>query len=176
LGLLKYLGLISFILVTFAPLAVLFYEMLYKFTTVPGAWFDLAVPGGRRLALLLRSAGLAAGVAACTALLGMLTASVLIHWNSGRAGRLRWLAVVPALLPSYVHAMAWDTFFFRLNLMAKSAGFVNMQIDGWLAAWWVQVMALLPIAVGLSLLSFETVKPKLIEAALVRWPELEVLN
>lgn len=171
LSLLKCLGLISFVFVTFAPLAVLF----YKSTAMQGAWLDMVVPGGRRMALLLRSAGLAAGVAACAAVLGMLTASVLIHWNTGRAGRLRWLAVVPALLPSYVHAMAWDTFFFRLSQLAKSAGVV-IQVNGWLAAWWVQVMALLPIAVGLSLLSFETVKPKLIEAALVHRTELQVLN
>lgn len=175
LGLLKYLGLIVFVLVTFAPLAALFYEMAHKFMAMPGAWLDLVVPGGRRLALLLRSAGLAAAVAACASVLGILTASVLIYWNTGRAGRLRWLAVVPALLPSYVHAMAWDTFFFRLSQLANSVG-LSIQINGWLAAWWVQVMALLPIAVGLSLLSLETVKPKLIEAALVHRPEFEVLN
>jgi iron(III) transport system permease protein len=172
----KYLGLISFFAVVFAPLADLFYEAARSLFGVSGAWSDLAVPGGRRLSLLLRSVGLAAGVASSVAFLGVLCASVLVHWNTGGAARLRWMVVVPALLPPYVHAMAWDVFFLRLDVLARSAGFGGMQVYGWLAAWWVQVMALLPIAVGLSLLSFETVKPKLIEAALVHRPELEVLN
>lgn len=167
----KYLGLAAFLLVVFAPLAVLAVQFLLKLPDGPGKWLELAVPTGRRLSLFIRSVGLASGVSIWTGILGVVAASVLMYWNRGRAGRLRWLFMVTALLPPYVHSIAWDSLFARLAQWGLPFAF-----EGWLAAWWVQSMAFLPLAIALALISLESADRQLVQMALTMQNQLKVFS
>jgi iron(III) transport system permease protein len=125
----------------------------------------LAIPYGRRLTLLVHSLGLAAGVAAGGVILGILAGSVLWRWHSGPGLYLRWfiLALVP--VPPYVHALAWSSFAFAANSWFQKWGLPGIPFRGWFGSWWIQWMALVPIAIGLTLIGLESVDPDLIDAA-----------
>ncbi len=47
-------------------------------------------------------------------------------------------------------------------------------LKGWPGAWWVEIMAYTPIAVGLSLIGFSSVDPALLDAARISRPGLPV--
>lgn len=139
-----------------------------------GDWAGLALPTGRTGLLLARSLGLAAGVAVGGLGLGLLAATALSGWH-GRGGRYaRWLLVATATLPPYVHAMAWKAALTAANGWLLAGGLAPFPLRGWLVSWWVQTMALLPLAVGLALVGLATVDGRLVEAGRVFRPDLTV--
>jgi iron(III) transport system permease protein len=101
--------------------------------------------------VFVHSLGLAAAVGAAGSLLGFFAASALWTWRTKTGRTLRWLLLVAAPVPPYVHALAWST--------------VGPWMNGWIATWWVQTMALAPVAVMLALVGLESVDPRLIAAA-----------
>lgn len=119
-------------------------------------WTGLFSPS-RHALLLVKSAGFSTMVTVGSMALGLAAASAI--WS--RAPRfappiaLGLLALIA--LPPYLHALAWKS-------LAGTLGWVGV-ISGWGAAWWVQVMALAPIATGLVLLGLVGVDAKLIRAA-----------
>ncbi|RPI31827.1 MAG: hypothetical protein EHM70_10545 [Chloroflexota bacterium] len=146
----RWLAWLAYLVLVFGPVLALAYEAVF----VPGSAGDggwaLVIPSGRRLGLMLNSLGLAAAVALVGMLLGGLVALFLIQWNRGAWVYLRWLALVLAPLPLYVHALAWST---------------SLPLQGWLGSVWVQVMGLAPVAVGITLVGLASVEPLLVDAA-----------
>ncbi|MFC2000065.1 ABC transporter permease [Chloroflexota bacterium] len=153
---LQRLGLLVFAAIVFGPLLALLVDSAQSLLDGNAEWLKLAIPTGRRLTLFLRSIGLAASVAVAGMILGVLAASILWRWHSGLGSRLRWLVLVLAPIPPYVHALAWSS---------AIGTTTSPLLDGWISAWWVQLMALAPIAVGLALIGLESVDPALINAA-----------
>jgi iron(III) transport system permease protein len=160
-------GLLVFALVSLGPLLALAAQ-----ASRTGDWLSLALPVGRRAGLLVHSVGLAAVVAAGGMALGILAATWLWRWRAGPRARLRWFLLALALVPPYVHAMAWSAAAAATNTLLESMGLPTIAFLGWLPSWWVQMMALAPIAVALALIGLESVEPASIEAARLAHPDV----
>jgi len=164
---LRLVGLIIFILVVFGVLFALFGELIYSLFSGNSEWLSLVLPIGRRLTLLLRSIGLAASVSVSGVLIGIIAGTVLWRWHSGIPSQLKWLVLVLAPVPPYIHALAWNTFVFRLDSLLASVGLPAVQLQGFVGSWWVQFMSFTPIAVGLGMIGLKSVEPALIDTARV---------
>ncbi len=108
---------------------------------------DLAALSGGRLPLLGRTVALAAAVAVSAGVVSLFAA---LH------GRIAWVALLMLPMPAYIHALAWYP-------VAGAA-------PGWVAAWWVELMAWLPVALLASSAAVEAIDPSLIEAARLHQP------
>ncbi|MFB3904973.1 MAG: ABC transporter permease [Acidobacteriota bacterium] len=165
------LGFVSkalFVLLVFAPLCAVALELR------GGVGWPALIPDGRRLELLLQSAALATGVGAAATAFGFLAALALWRCREGRRSRLKWLVLIMAPVPPYIHALAWATALRFLSTGATRGG--PLALEGWVLAGWVDTMALLPVAVGLSLLGLEAVQPALVECGRVARSDLRTLT
>lgn len=169
------LGLLAFVFIVFGPVVILWGNLGQSIVAGNEDWLMLAIPSGRRLTLFARSLGLAAGVASGGVVLGVLVASVLWRWRSGPRLFLRWLLLALAPLPPYVHALAWTTCADRANAWLQQWG-LGIPFRGWFGSWWIQWMALAPIAIALALIGLESVDPDLIDAARLARPDLDSLR
>ena len=118
------------------------------------AW-RLAVPDGRRLQVLGETVFYALGVAAAASVIG--SAAALYCWRrrSLLARAADRMAVLALPFPPYLHALAW------LPLLAVLPG----GGAGWWSAGWVQTLAMLPIAFGLTRVAMARLDERWIEAA-----------
>ena len=164
-GSIHWFWLFLFIIIVFGPLVALTAEAAQYVRTDGYDWFALVVPAGRRLGLLVHSLALAVGVAVSGIVIGMLVGSALWRWRTGTRAYFRWVPLVLIALPAYVYALAWSSTVSTLGLVLQSFGLPGIQLTGWVGSWWVEVMALMPIGVGLSMLGLESVEIPLIEAA-----------
>ena len=162
---LQRLGLLIFILIVLGPLLVLIAEVVPALLAGHSDWLQLAIPSGRRLVLLLNSLGFATAVALSGIILGTLGASIMWRWDTGWRSYLRWLVVVLAPIPPYIHALAWTSAIYAVNSWLKGLGLPAIPVQGGAIAWWIQLMSLTPIAVGLALVGLKSVEPMLIDAA-----------
>ncbi len=172
---LPWLGAAVFAAIVFGPILALFSATAGALTSGHGHWAALALPTGRTFTLLVRSTGLALSVAAGGMALGVLLATVFSRWRVGPKAYLRWLVLALAPVPAYVHALAWSTTVFAANRWLERLGLPALQLEGLLGSWWVQLMALLPIALGIALVALESVPPELTEAARLARPDAHVL-
>ena len=159
------LALLIFFLLVFSPLLALIMDLIGSLFAGHGAWLGLMIPIGRRFDLFIRSLGLAVGVAMSGMVLGILGAIFLWRWRTGIRAHLRWLVLLLIVIPPYVHALAWVSAINGVNSLLNAIGFPNIPFQGWLGSWWIQLMALVPIPIGLTLIGLESVDPDLIEAA-----------
>ncbi|MFC2101909.1 ABC transporter permease [Bacteroidota bacterium] len=142
-------------LILFGPLIALLAETIVLQIHDPGEGLSLILPTGRCATLFLRTIGLGLSVSLTGMVAGVMIASVLWRWNRGKVRQLRWLILVFAAIPPYIHALAWT------SLISPVA------MNGWWASWWVQLMSFLPIAAGLALVGLESVNRRLFNAARV---------
>lgn len=148
--------------VLFGPLLALLWAAGEAVAQGHADWLLLALPLGRRATLLLRSLALAAGVALLDMTLGVLLVSASWRW---RRPWLRWLPLALLALPPTIHALAWNEVLTRLGV----------RLAGPWVSLWVSAMALLPVGVGLALVSLETVARPLVDAARTCRRDLNVL-
>lgn len=148
--------------VLFGPLLALLWAGVEAVAQGHADWLLLALPLGRRAALLLRSLGLAAGVALLDMTLGVLLVSASWRW---RRPWLRWLSLALLALPPTIHALAWN----------EALSFLGVRLAGPWVSLWVSAMALLPVGVGLALVSLETVARPLVDSARTCQADLSVL-
>ncbi len=159
------LGLIFFLLIVFCPLAGLTADTMSFLVKGSRQGVALALPVGRRLTLFVHSILLALGVSVGGTVLGVLAGSALWQWRS-RVGRyLRWVVVLLFAIPPYVHALSWMTVINGLDAILRSIGCHTFPSNGWIFAWWVDMMHLTPIGIGMALLGLESVDARLLEAA-----------
>lgn len=163
-------GLFAFLFIVFAPLLSLVADSVLYLVSEPGQ----ILPAERMSGLLFNSLALAFCVAAGGMILGVMIAGVLWRWQAGRKQSLRWLLLVFAPVPPYVHALAWSASISYIGDILVRYGLPEIPLQGWPGSWWVQLMALLPIAVGLSLIGFESVEVTMIEAARIVRPDIQV--
>jgi len=131
------------------------------------AWTGDALIETRIVVLFFRSLGMAAAVALVSFSIAIPLATVFQSRGDAchrRLSGLRWLLVSIILIPPYIHALAWMDFLGRLSAFARTFG-RNWTVQGDLISTWVWVMALLPCAVGVSILVLESVQPDLFQAA-----------
>jgi iron(III) transport system permease protein len=70
-------------------------------------------------------------------------------------------------LPQYIHALTWSSIAYK---------FFGLSLQGAWASWWVQLVSLLPLSVGLSLIGLEAVEQVLIDAGRVVEPDIKVFK
>lgn len=159
--------LLIFAAIVFGPLAALFTGLFKALAAGNFSLLSLALPTGRRLVLLANSLSLAFLVAVSAMLIGVLVALYLWRFKSGVGRYLRWLIILLVSLPPYIHALSWMSVLGRLKIMPA---------EGFWVSWWVELMAYLPLAVGLSLFGLDAVEPVLIEAGRLARPDIETLK
>jgi iron(III) transport system permease protein len=159
------LGLLAYCAIALGPIAALCLQSLQRVASGHLNWLQLMVPQGRRLTLLLRTLGLALSVSLTGMALGLFIATVLWRWRSGGRTYLRWLLLALVPLPGYLHALGWGALVNLVDRAFTARGLAPIGFNGWAASWWVQMMALLPIAALLSLIGLESVDRDLIASA-----------
>jgi iron(III) transport system permease protein len=146
-----------YLLLVLGPLLALLALATQRLLGGQGAWLRLLIPEARRVTLLLRSLLYAAAVSLTALALGLLVASLL--WSLRRRPwvQLRWLVLILAPVPPYIHALAWSVILQGGVLITPGGGLA--------ASWFAQSMALLPLAVALALIGLESVERDAIAAA-----------
>ncbi len=164
------------IIIIFGPLAGLLTELGRLALSGKGLSALAGLVTERRFMLLLQSLGLAAAVAAAGIGAGVLVATAL--WRRSRTVALGVLLLVLALapIPPYIHALTWSSAIALFNQWLSVLGAAPLPVTGWLVSFWVQFMALLPIAILLSYIGLASVDRNLIEAARMVRPDGEVLR
>jgi iron(III) transport system permease protein len=122
-------------------------------------------PGVRRTLVLAHSIAFAGAVASGTMLAGTLIALGTWHRGARAAAVLQWGVWSLAALPPYVHALAWSAFAHGARLGLQAAGIAVATPSGWTAAFWVESMAMLPLATALAGLALASIERPLLEAA-----------
>jgi len=150
-----YPGSIFLVLILFGPFIAIIADTIVSLIQNPDNGISLVLPSGRRTTLFLRTIGLGLWVSIAGMITGLTTATVLWRWNRGRIRHLRWLILVFAAIPPYIHALAWA------DLMSP------VTVNGWWTSWWVQLMSFLPITTGMALIGLESVNTGLVNAARV---------
>jgi len=173
---LNWTGILAFLLIVLGPVLALGVSLVQALGEGQIEWLQLAVPHGRRLSLLVQSLGLAAADAIAGVFLGLLVSIFLMRWKSGHVKLLRWFLLILAPVPPYIHALAWSSLAFRLGSWLGSLGLPELPFRGWFASWWVQFMALAPIAISLVLIGLELVDTDLIEASRLLCPDIRGLT
>ena len=107
---------------------------------------------------------------------GLLVATAL--WRRSRTVSFGILLLVLAIapIPPYIHALTWSSAISLFNQWLALIGAAPLPVTGWLVSFWVQFMALLPVAIFLSCIGLASVDRTLIEAARMVRSDSEVLR
>tara|TARA_Y100000031_G_C8229205_1_gene390039 strand:+ start:245 stop:1855 length:1611 start_codon:yes stop_codon:yes gene_type:complete len=159
--------LVLFVIIVFGPLLVLFIELFKSILAGKADWVSLVFPVGRRFNLLFNSLVLSVSVSISGMLLGILTSLFLWRFKTGIGKYLRWLILMFICLPPYIHALSWTYAFNYVRFIPS---------HGMLVCWWVELMAYLPLAVGLSLLGLDSVEPVLVDAGRMMHGDISTLR
>lgn len=136
--------------------------------------FAQVMPTGRTLSLLLTSTLYAAAVAGTGMALGIMVATVLSRMQRRFIFGSIVFLVACTPIPPYIHALAWNNALAAVNAILAGAGSPPLMLAGWIIAWWVQVMALLPFACIISIIAVNSVSLELLEAAQVHTADCSV--
>ena len=172
----SWLGSGLFIIIILGPCILLLTSMTKDLFHVGAKWLSLTIPSGRRLDIFLRSLGLALAVAIGAMVIGVFIASFLWRKRGRLWGSIRWFILLLIAIPPYVHALAWMSTISFLEGGLLSFGLSVLPFKGVLASWWIQLMALLPLSIGMSLLGLQTVNPEFIEASRMMQPDFDAFK
>ncbi len=128
----------------------------------------------RLVVLFIRSLGMASAVSLISFCIAIPLTTIFQNRTGilqKRFNFLRWLLVSLILIPPYIHALAWMDFLARFSSLIRQIGF-NWSAQGIALSTWIWVMALLPCAIGISILSIESVQPDLFQAARILHSDL----
>lgn len=164
------------VLIIFCPLAGLFTELCRFFLSGKGLSAVAGLFTEQKVVLLLQTIGLATAVTLAGTGTGILVATAL--WRRNRTILVGTLLLVFALapIPPYIHALTWSSAITLFNRGLFFVGAAPVPVTGWLISFWVQFMALLPIAIFLAWIGLASVDRTLIEAARMMRSDSEVLR
>lgn len=151
------------ILLLFGPLLYLVFDSLIQLIMDDGL-VELVFPIGRRLNLLINSLTLASSVSVTVALIGVLAGALLVYEDAVLWRWIKWVFLVTAPVPPYIHALVWSGTINTLNTILKSSGF-SIPGYGFFMSYLVDTMAYLPLGVGLAMIGFILVETPAVEAA-----------
>ena len=161
------LGIFFFLILS--PFAGLIVNFVQAFTA---GSLDLLSPlllSSRRGGLLVSSVGLAAAVACAGVAFGILIVSAL--WSVSQKSLMVILLALLALagIPSYIHALTWAAAITSLDAILPV-----VSPTGWVISFWVELMALMPLAIFLSWVAFASVDNQLTDAGRIIRTDMEV--
>ena len=151
------------ILLLFGPLLYLVADAFVQVFSDAGL-VQLALPVGRRLNLLMNSLFLATAVSITVAVIGFLAGSLLVYEDAYVWRWIKWVFLVTAPVPPYIHALVWSSTVRMLNLFLRTYG-VSLPVSGWVMSYIVDTMAYLPLGVGLAMVGYMMVETPAVEAA-----------
>lgn len=133
----------------------------------------LSLPLGRRFTLLVNSLGLAGSVAISVTIIGFLCGTLLLGENRGVLRAIKWGILLTAPVPPYIHALTWSNF---IRLIQSSLGEYGglMRLSGFLMSYCVNVLAYLPLGVGLAIVGLSLIEAPAVEAARMVREDLDV--
>ncbi|HNT54749.1 MAG TPA: ABC transporter permease subunit [Anaerolineaceae bacterium] len=171
----QFLWVLAAIVICVGPVALLLLAALRGVIQHPD-WLLLVWPSERRARLLWNSLSLSGSVAVVGMLTG-LPAGLAIWRLPTRIKRvLQWLVLIFVPLPPYIHALVWLAAAQGINTVLLPLGLPPISLQGWGGTFWIQWMALLPLAVGITLLALQTVDPATIEVGQLLAPGFSVLG
>ena len=126
-----------------------------------------ALASGRRIMLFVKSVALAGAVAAAATALSI----AVVHWSRERSRRggawIAWLPLTLILVPPYVHATAWLRFAQAGDDALRTLGLSPPLLTGWFGAFWIQLMAFLPVSLAFAHVGFAMCDRMQVDAARV---------
>jgi len=162
---LRWVIVILFGLVVLGPLLALLIRAGQLMAAGEQQVLDLLVPNSRRITLLFRTTLYAFGVALTCFVVGGFAGAVLWQLRSPKSRVLRWLLLIMAPLPPYIHGLAWSSLWMWINSLLRRMGAGEISFRGFAASWWVESMAMLPITAGMALIGFLMIDRDIIDAA-----------
>lgn len=157
------------LIVLLGPMLAIGMELLHWASATPER-ADAPILGLRRhLGLLLKSLAFSGSVAAMVVTISIGAASVFWTWHCRATRALLVVLLSTIALPPYLHGLGWQA----VAAAALPDGYVASPFGGWVAAWWVQSMALIPAGTGLTLLGFLVVAPELFDAGRIMRPDMQ---
>jgi iron(III) transport system permease protein len=165
-----------FLIIVIGPLAGLAVDLarLVLSGTAPAAFASLF--SDRRIWLLVQSLLLAAAVAAAGIGTGILVATALWRKPAGITFAVLLMVLALAPVPPYIHALTWSQAIATLNRGLTALGSAPLPATGWTVSFWVEFMAMLPVAIFLSYIALASVDRTLVEAARMVRPDADVLH
>jgi len=131
---------------------------------------------GRSGLLLIKSTVYAAVCALTALLIGILYATALPRF-SRQVSRIMIVLIIALLpIPPYIHALAWNNVLSAFNTLISGTSYQPFALEGWIMAWWVQVVAFLPFACLIGIIALHAISRDLIDAARVVSPDITVLS
>jgi iron(III) transport system permease protein len=166
--------LLLFLLIVIGPLAALVVDLARQVISGTAQGVFLSLFTGRRAVLLVQSIGLAAAVAAAGIGTGILVATAL--WRKPGTVTVAVLVLVLSLItiPPYIHALTWSSAIAAFNSVLAALGAAPLPATGWAISFWVQFMAMLPVAIFLAIIALASVDRTLVEAARMVRPDGDV--
>lgn len=175
-ALIQYFLLSFFLLLVLGPLAALLADLVRLLAAGHVNWLELMLPSGRRMDLVVYSLCLSVSVAAGSMFCGFFSALYLWRLRSRFIDYLRWFVFLWIIVPPYIHAQTWMALINACNIFFSGLGLAGIPFQGWPAAWWIEVMALLPISIGLTVIGFESIDPAMIEASRIMRRDIDTLR
>lgn len=135
----------------------------------------LVLPIGRRFTLLVNSLGLAGSVAITVTVVGLLCATLLIGEEKGVMTGIKWVFLLTAPVPPYIHALTWSSFVRILKTVLGGYG-EWIPLTGFPMSYCVNVLAYLPLGVGLAIIGLMLVESPAVDAARVARNDFDTLT
>ncbi len=108
-------------------------------------------------------------LASSSVILAMIIAFGAGSWIWMRNGtaieKIRWVVILAIPLPLYIQALTWSTVVSDIVSGQSLLGMTISSLQGWAISIWVQAIAMLPLAVGVVILSLDLLDMRLIDAA-----------
>lgn len=142
-------GIILITVIILSPLLALVVNLIFGYTIL-----DPLCSGEGALELFLNTILFSLSVTIAGLSIAVLSASILANIGGKKGQVLRLIAVSPIAIPPYLHAMAWQHFLQSLGLSSQ----------GDLVAFWVEMLARLPLLVAAALVGFAYLNPMVRDA------------
>ncbi|RNC28533.1 MAG: hypothetical protein AWM53_01513 [Candidatus Dichloromethanomonas elyunquensis] len=168
-------GSLLFMVIVLGPLIGLVLKWVQA-QKIPSDFWQLIIPSGRRLLLLSKTVSYSLGVSVITLLIGFTGAFALLR-RPGRLSRtILWWSVATVAVPPYIHALSWSSALYYFNQSMEFFTGWRLPVEGWRVSLWVQSMALLPFALGLSLMALACVEQNLVKAGYMLQSDRQVMK
>ena len=126
----------------------------------------------RRLSLLIRSVLFSGMAGILCSIVGFAAAMGLSSIRQERLQGFRWAPLAMLAFPPSIHSLAWNLILSKLRVF----GLVWLPQEGWLTAFLIQIMSLLPLCVGFGLLGLYRLQTELIDVARVFQSERRIFS
>lgn len=167
------LGLVGFVAITFGPLLALMRSSIGTLSDHQA--FTQIIPSWRAAMLLANSAGISLLVSLAGMSFSLFISLALWRLGTGVRAYMRWLLLLLACVPPYIHALAWMSISNLLKGALAPGSHSIPCLGGWGGTVWVLLMSFLPIATAISLLGLESIETDLIDSGRLSSSDIRVL-